>query len=1276
MFAKKLVKSAAVAVLAVAVSVPLFATVLPANDVLAWDSENTYISFNAGGFSYVYNNESDHNAGVKLLGAVGNYYTKTKLTIPATVTYGGETLAVTEIGWEAFKGNTNINTVEIKDGVSIVGGHAFENCKQLTSVTFPKSIETLSESSFRGCELLASVDLSSCRIITRSGLHKHYAENGVTAVFAGCKRLTNVKLPTYSYFRTIPAEWFLDCTSIKEITIPSNVTEIDIGCFQGDTKLDTVKLGTSLGCIDDRAFSGCNSLKNITLPTSMMWIGMEAFDRCTALEKVTVQAGTNLSEVDPAAFRETNLRTFTFPASCTLSTISDQLFANCSKLTKVTIEATSVENFGSHSFYNCPVLTSVSIPKGLKGIGENCFAYCPKLNNVSLPESVENIGHGAFRGCETFTSFVVPSKVTQIGNNTFDGCKNLKSVSISVAASTIGDYAFNDCSSLSGTIKLSESLESIGKGTFKGCSKVTGINIPSNVFYIGDLAFYGCSSLKNISIPSRIDRIYPSTFEGCSSLASVTIASDANITDIDANAFNGCTSLKSISLPSSLQTIGAKAFFKCSSLTKLNIPAGVTSINESLCEGCTALASVTLGSDTDTIFTKAFKDCLSLSSIKIPAGVTVIPSECFSGCVGLVSVNIPSSVTSIESRAFINCSKLCSDNGKLKLPSNLKSLGDDAFNACSNIKEVTIPSGVTSLPPYCFVNCTKLSKLNLNKVNSIGRCAFGGCSVLSDVDFSNVRTFSDDAFASCALENVIIPEGISEIPGGCFAGNSAMVYARIPSTVKTIGPGAFANGSLKAIEIPDSVTSVDASAFNNNRDLNKIKVENGQITILQYLGSNQEVEVPDVIYGMNVTKIADEAFRETRVRTVHVPATVKSIGSRAFMDCVDLYTVRIPESTTVANNAFEGCQTTFRIKDVDDNSVTITKFYGERKSVTIPDYLEGKQVVSIGNSAFENNTFIDDVYVPVCVTSIGSKAFKGCVKADVTYPDSASVGKQAFDGCESKTAYRGNGVPPTDKPTPTTANSSNSTNDIRKFVDRIYTNVLNRQPEEDGAKFWTDELYAFRKSGAEVAQGFIFSEEFVNRGTSNDQFVSILYRTFFDREADSDGMNYWLSQLSSGMSRQDVANGFIFSQEWADTCAKYGIRSGAPGVTAKVNINPTAATVAFVERMYTTAMKREYDQEGRDYWAKELSNFRITGEQVGASFFLSAEMNGYNLSNDEYINRLYKTFMDRDADQGGMDYWMSFLAQGHTREEAVFGFTRSPEFQQKCVDARILPFQA
>ena len=222
--------------------------------------------------------------------------------------------------------------------------------------------------------------------------------------------------------------------------------------------------------------------------------------------------------------------------------------------------------------------------------------------------------------------------------------------------------------------------------------------------------------------------------------------------------------------------------------------------------------------------------------------------------------------------------------------------------------------------------------------------------------------------------------------------------------------------------------------------------------------------------------------------------------------------------------------------------------------------------------------------------------------------------------------------------------------------------------------FWSNELYCFRRTGAEVAQGFIFSDEFVNRKTSDRAFVTILYKTFFGRDPEEGGMNYWLSELATGSKdRVAVANGFIFSQEWADTCADYGIRSGGD-IKPKGVIKPTELTYAFVERMYTTAMGRGYDEGGRQYWASQLANFEVTGEDVGASFFLSKEMEDYKLSDSEFLNRLYATFMDRESDEAGKDYWLGVMRSGKTRADVVYGFTRSSEFESKCIEARCLPY--
>ena len=296
----------------------------------------------------------------------------------------------------------------------------------------------------------------------------------------------------------------------------------------------------------------------------------------------------------------------------------------------------------------------------------------------------------------------------------------------------------------------------------------------------------------------------------------------------------------------------------------------------------------------------------------------------------------------------------------------------------------------------------------------------------------------------------------------------------------------------------------------------------------------------------------------------------------------------------------------------------------------------------------------------------------------VTKPTAAPTGSEAKP-TDKVTATPAPSVAPTGKvtttPKPTSADSPADPNaQILAFVERIYIYVLDREPETEGAAFWSEELYSFRRTGAEVAQGFIFSAEFEARGTSDEEFVTILYKTFFGRDPEENGMNFWLSQLATGaMDRVTVANGFIYSQEWADTCASYGIRSGGD-LKPSGAIAPTALTYAFVERMYTTAMGRGYDEEGKQYWASELANFNITGEQCGASFFLSDEMTSYGLSDEEFLGRLYATFMNREADADGAAYWLGIMASGTPRADVVFGFTKSTEFTDKCIEARILPY--
>ncbi len=140
---------------------------------------------------------------------------------------------------------------------------------------------------------------------------------------------------------------------------------------------------------------------------------------------------------------------------------------------------------------------------------------------------------------------------------------------------------------------------------------------------------------------------------------------------------------------------------------------------------------------------------------------------------------------------------------------------------------------------------------------------------------------------------------------------------------------------------------------------------------------------------------------------------------------------------------------------------------------------------------------------------------------------------------------------------------------VRTFVTRFYQQCLGRNPDTSGLDGWVNALINGTLCGADVANGFIFSPEFINRKTSNETFVTILYRAFFGREPDTKGYNGWLNYLYSGTSRQKVLNGFIYSQEFENLCANYGI---SPVCSVTTITTTTTTTTTTTESTTTTTI--------------------------------------------------------------------------------------------------------
>ncbi len=142
---------------------------------------------------------------------------------------------------------------------------------------------------------------------------------------------------------------------------------------------------------------------------------------------------------------------------------------------------------------------------------------------------------------------------------------------------------------------------------------------------------------------------------------------------------------------------------------------------------------------------------------------------------------------------------------------------------------------------------------------------------------------------------------------------------------------------------------------------------------------------------------------------------------------------------------------------------------------------------------------------------------------------------------------------------PTTL-SGGSAEQIQGFVTRFYVHCLGRQLDEEGSNVWVGGLLNGSKTGADIAKGIVLSEEFASKNYSNEEFITVLYRAFFDREPGADGYSIWLGRMSNGMNRATVLDEFLKSQEFAGLCSSYGIVPYAGAQTGGTTSSASTAT--------------------------------------------------------------------------------------------------------------------
>lgn len=615
------------------------------------------------------------------------------------------TESVTDISAKAFQGCAGLTNLTLPNGVQTIGDYAFSGCVALKAIPWINEVKTIGSYAFQNCSSIKSVSLPQSLTTIN------------TAVFSGCSSLESISLPFVGSSASLEAA---SATSLFGYIFGSvNYTgAVAVGQKYSVSKTATYYLPSSLkkvtisgGKILYGAFYGCSSLTQLTLPEELTEIGDYAFYNCTGITGFTLPK--EITKIGSYTFAGcSGLKEMVLPVS--VESIGASAFRDCASLQDISIPE-KVSNIPSYLFSGCISLDTILIPNGVRTIGAGAFQNCSSMTGIAVPDSVTEIGDAAFAGCGNLQSMTLP----------FVGKSNSL---ISASKESLFGYIFGT-KNYTGSMAVMQKYSGTGVtyyiptsltnvritggvllyGAFYGCSSLTQLTLPENLTEVGKYAFYQCSGLKEISLPSGVTSIGSYAFAGCSALK--VFSFPLKVGSIEDYSFSGCVAMDSITIPQGITKIGKAAFQNCSNLTRIIVPDSVREIGDAAFSGCSKLQSMTLP------FTGSSATLTSAGSKALFGYIfgttnytgSVATKQYYSGS-GSTTYYIPASLRNVEITGgnqmlygtFYNCSGLTG----ITLPTTLTSIGQKVFYHCSGLSEIIIPQNVGEIAANAFADCS------------------------------------------------------------------------------------------------------------------------------------------------------------------------------------------------------------------------------------------------------------------------------------------------------------------------------------------------------------------------------------------------------------------------------------------------------------------------------------------------------------------------------------------------------------------------------------------
>ncbi len=197
--------------------------------------------------------------------------------------------------------------------------------------------------------------------------------------------------------------------------------------------------------------------------------------------------------------------------------------------------------------------------------------------------------------------------------------------------------------------------------------------------------------------------------------------------------------------------------------------------------------------------------------------------------------------------------------------------------------------------------------------------------------------------------------------------------------------------------------SVTGLANNKSEEWEYYVLNDGKsVCITKYLGSDENVIIPEYLDGGIVTNIGEQAFKaNSYIKKIDIPESVSTIGAYAFEGCSNLAEIRIPSNViSIGQRAFARCTSLVNV-DIEKGvkSIGYEAFYScDIKKIELPEGL-----ITISDGMFWGCQSLEEVLIPDDVEKIGNHVFRECVKLKyIKLPEKLQeLGSGVFNMCEN-----------------------------------------------------------------------------------------------------------------------------------------------------------------------------------------------------------------------------------------------------------------------------------